>query len=699
MLVKRRIPIALRLFLTVLLTTLLITTLSLGVLHWTMQKNFAQYVADVELQKLDHLANNLGSVYAVYHDWGNAIQAQILQIEGDAGPDDYDRLSRGWLRRQYDIALQQRYFKEQTLINQTENATDDEALKVRPVLSSSELAIIQQNLPSQYQPFEGLRFPLNANRNLVRRLDQAPSSNSNSPRADNALTAPQAQPSDAATLTQQPIQQPARNPLLPPDTPAAQQNTPQEAYNRPPPPQDAYNRPPPPQNGMPPDPRRPPADGRRPPPPNGLEPPMPGVPQEPTAPSNADVNAPQSDARLSAASNPQSQPAVTVQPSLANTEAMKKQFISLPDRLGLSSRLALYDSKKRFVVGEPAENGVSFRPIMVKNEVVGYLGLKPVLDQKDALSINFFSQQKRYLLLIYAISLIVSLIAALLLATYFKTPIQRLLHATKVLARGNFKHQVAIKRNDELGDLSQQLNKLANMLHQHEQSRRQWVADTSHELKTPLAVLQAQIEAVQDGIRQATPEHLQSMMSQVQSLKKLTQDLSDLAQADAQQLRCYLSLIDPWPLIQQELAHFQAKFDQAQLSVSSQGRGCILPLDADRLRQIVVNLFSNSVRYTLPDGKIQISTEHTAQYWRLYIDDSPLGLTDTQLLRLGERFYRADDSRARVTGGTGLGLALSCKLAQAMGGQLRFAHSPLGGLRAELTFYFNNTSPHKEAQT
>ena len=110
----RRVPIALRLFLTVLLTTLVITTVSLGVLHWTMQKNFAKYVADVEMQKLDHLIDNLAGVYSTYHDWGNAIQAQILQIEGHAAPDDYDRLSRWWLRCQYDIALQQRYFKENT---------------------------------------------------------------------------------------------------------------------------------------------------------------------------------------------------------------------------------------------------------------------------------------------------------------------------------------------------------------------------------------------------------------------------------------------------------------------------------------------------------------------------------------------------------------------------------------------------------
>lgn len=282
-----RVPIALRLFLTVLLTTLLLTTVSLGVLHWAMQKNFAKYVADVEMQKLDHLVGNLADVYAVHHDWGNAIQAQILQIEGDAGPDDYDRLSHWWLRRQYDISLQQRYFEEHTEIN------SDSLIKTqdRQGLNQEELELIRMNLPSEYRPFEGLIFPLSANQNLVR--------------------------------------------------------------------------------------------------------------------TDRKSNEKQSDDK-------------------PENDKNKKQFLAIPDRLGLSSRLSLYDVNHQFVVGEPAPDQISFRPITVNDEIVGYLGLKPVLDQDDASSINFFSNQKRYLLLVYGLTIFVSLIASLLLATYFRKPIQRL---------------------------------------------------------------------------------------------------------------------------------------------------------------------------------------------------------------------------------------------------------------------------------
>lgn len=544
----RRVPIALRLFLTVLFTTLVITTVSLGVLHWTMQKNFARYVADVEMQKLDHVISNLAGVYSVYHDWGNAIQAQILQIEGTAAPDDYDRLSRWWLRRQYDIALQQRYFQDNTLLSVSPSLNKTGPSK--PILDAEELRLIELNLPSEYQPFEGLKFPLSANQNIFRSDRKA-----------------EDKPADA--------------------TP---------------------------------------------------------------------------------------------------TQTKKKQFISLPDRLGLSSRLSLYDAKKQFVVGEPSDIPVSYRPIMVNNKVVGYLGLKPVLDQDDASSINFFSNQKRYLLLVYGLTFLTSLVAALLLATYFKTPIQRLLQGTRELTKGNFQHQVTVNRNDELGDLSTELNHLAVILDQHETSRRQWVADTSHELKTPLAVLQAQIEAMQDGIRKPTPEHFESMLRQVTSLKKLTQDLADLAQAEAQQLKCYMADVNPWNVVLQEVENFKPKFAQADLSVSVQGEGANLQLDIDRFKQIMVNLLGNSIRYTEAGGEVRVHTEQSATHWSVIVDDSPLGLSDEQLARLGERFYRVDDSRTRSTGGTGLGLALSGKIAQAMGGQLSFDHSPLGGLRCKLTF-------------
>lgn len=566
----RRFPIALRLFLTVLTTTVLMTTVSLGVFQWTMKQNFTKYVADVEIQKLDHLTENLAGIYSVYLDWGDAIQAQILQVEGKPKESDFDQLSHMWLRRQYDIAYQQHYFKDNAILSVPNGLDNQENVPQKRRFTAQQIQQMEENLPSEYQPFEGVKFPL-------------------------------------STYFQRPMKHSKLND---------------------------------------------------------------------SAIDEADAVA------LSDMDRSDRQKLVIKGHKLA----AGKHFVPMPDHFGLSARLALYDASKHFVVGQPQQNLVTYRPILMDGQTVGYLGLQPSLAQDDVLSVNFFSTQKKVLILIYAVTFLASLLIALWLATYFKTPIQQLLQAARELTKGHFQHQVKIKRHDELGDLSVQINQLANMLDQHEQSRRQWVADTSHELKTPLSVLQAQIEAVQDGIRKPSPEHLTAMMTQVARLKKLTQDLADLAQAESQQLKCYFTDIDPWYVVKDEVENFRATFEQSDLQVSCIGDSVTLSLDQDRFRQVIANILSNSVRYTERGGKIQIHSHQTASQWQLIVDDSPLGLSDEQIKHLGERFYRADDSRARTTGGTGLGLALSCKIIHALGGELSFDQSPLGGLRCVITF-------------
>ena len=525
---KWRVTIALKLFLAVLLTVLLITTVSLFVSQWTMQKNFSRYVTQVEMQKLDHLNNNLAEIYQVYGSWTKAIENSLTRLDTDISEERKHRFATMWLLKQYEIAQRQNDLIKNPALFQ--NRIDQQS------------PTIDRFMPSHFDPF-----------------------------------------------------------ARPPEQPQNQQ--------------------------------------------------------------------PSKD-------NDQANPS---QPS----EQQRRWIIPLPDRLGYGNRLSLYDADKSFVMGD-ATPQVPLQEIVVDQKVVGYLGLRPAINVDDALSINFFSNQQRYLLLIYSLSILASLVVALLLANTFRKPIHRLLHAAQELSLGNYQHNVEVRSNDELGDLSNVINQLARILDQHEQSRRQWVADTSHELKTPLSVLQAQIEAMQDGVRKATPEHLARMQQQVMSLKKLTQDLADLAQADAQQLSCYFSQIQPWQLVLNEVVNFSSQFEQKKLKVTvddDDAESIYLTSDPDRLRQIIVNLLSNAVRYTEAEGQIHIHREVNNHEWILHIDDSPLGVSDEQLAQLGQRFYRVDDSRTRSTGGTGLGLALSKQIAHILGGDLQFSHSPLGGLR------------------
>ncbi len=361
-----------------------------------------------------------------------------------------------------------------------------------------------------------------------------------------------------------------------------------------------------------------------------------------------------------------------------------------PDRLDVASRLGLLDIHGVLLTGLAAPATAPKREIRTLQGVVGYLTLKPGIDPKDVLSMDFFAKQKTQLLWIGIGCVVLSAVVASLLARHFRRPILSLMESAEHLIQGEFTTKNNIGRSDELGELGRKMNQLADILSQHESSRRQWVADTSHELRTPVSVLRAQIEAIQDGIRDPSPQHLQLMHRQVLSLSRLLDDVYDLARADVGKLSLERRLFMPWFIVQHECEAFNERMQEQGLALEIIEPETYVEVygDPDRIRQIVVNLLENSRRYTNSGGTVRVSsTLQTFQketFWMLYVDDSLPSVSDAVLAHLGERFFRADSSRTRETGGAGLGLALSCQVAISHGGELLFEHSFLGGLRVIL---------------
>lgn len=370
----------------------------------------------------------------------------------------------------------------------------------------------------------------------------------------------------------------------------------------------------------------------------------------------------------------------------------QRPFFPFQDRLGMGQRLVLYDAASHYVAGIRTTEKLPTRQIMINGKVIGYLAIKPAEAPDDSLSISFFKAQSRYLGWIYFVCLIVSGIVSMLLAAHFRKPIQALLMAASELTKGNYQQHIETVRRDELGDLAAAINRLSHILHQHEQSRKQWVADTSHELRTPISVLQVQIEALQDGVRKPSPVHFEAMQRQVLTLKKLVEDLNELAKADVGQLNCHFVYANPWLIVVQELDSFKEKFAAKQITLKAMSppEELSLQIDPDRFRQVVANLLENSWRYTDENGQVNISVHMEQEFWALYVDDSYPNIPEEALQQLGERFYRVDHSRARTTGGTGLGLALSKQIVEIHGGSLQFLHSPLGGLRVILRLPLTN---------
>jgi two-component system sensor histidine kinase BaeS len=354
----------------------------------------------------------------------------------------------------------------------------------------------------------------------------------------------------------------------------------------------------------------------------------------------------------------------------------------------LHQRVTLLDAKGDYLAGRvPGDLPLVHRAIEVDGRTVGLLGVAPSQRPSDAMAFAFLEQLRSSLWPIVAAAVGLSALAAVLLARHFRQPIERLAEGAGALAGGRYEVRLPGTRSDELGELARHFNALAQQLESAEGARRQWVADTSHELRTPLAVLRAQLEALQDGVRSATPETVEAMLRQVLALNKLIDELYALARADVGALDCKPLPLDLWEVATAHAQGFAARLQAAALAFeqgAAPARSRVLA-DPDRLRQVLDNLFENSLRYTAAGGCIALHAHADTTHLHLVVDDSAPGVPEEALARLAERFYRVDASRSRAHGGAGLGLALCRRLLEAQGGGLAFAHSPLGGLRVTLS--------------
>lgn len=354
----------------------------------------------------------------------------------------------------------------------------------------------------------------------------------------------------------------------------------------------------------------------------------------------------------------------------------------------LHARITLLDAAGRYLAGRaPGALPLARRPIEVDGRTVGFIGVARSHRPSDAMAYAFLEQLQRSLWLIGAIAIVLSALAATLLARHFRRPIDQLARGAATLAAGDYSVRLALGRSDELGELAHHFNVLAERLDQAETARRQWVADTSHELRTPLAVLRAQLEAIQDGVRQATPESIDAMQRQVLSLTRLIDELYALARADVGELDCRREAFDLRALAANEASAFADRFLEAGITFESAPAvgSALVIADPDRMRQVFANLFENSLRYTAAGGTVHLGVHVDDGHVSAVLDDSAPGVPDEALARLAERFYRVDASRSRDHGGAGLGLALCRRLLEAQGAILAFVHSPLGGLRVTVS--------------
>jgi len=279
---------------------------------------------------------------------------------------------------------------------------------------------------------------------------------------------------------------------------------------------------------------------------------------------------------------------------------------------------------------------------------------------------------------------LLALLTGLAVARRITRPVERLIAVTRAMGRGDRTARVGpISAPGEIGELATAFDLMANTLDRQEQLRRDLVADVAHELRTPIAVLQAGHEALLDGVAEPTPGQLASLRDEVLRLARMVGDLQTLAAADAAALQLTLSLEDLAEIAASAADSLAGRFEAAGIALDRRLTPVAVLADPDRLHQVITNLLTNALKFTPSDGRVTVQAGPAGPEATLQVTDTGAGIPADELPRIFDRFWRGRDA-AHVSG-SGIGLAVAAELARAHGGQLEARSEPGHGAQIILT--------------
>lgn len=367
---------------------------------------------------------------------------------------------------------------------------------------------------------------------------------------------------------------------------------------------------------------------------------------------------------------------------------------SLPPEVFLRRGLILFDAHKQYLAGRQIETGMhdySLREIAVNGEIVGWLGLP----KRELLSHprveQFLKQQTRVFWLIGAGILLLAAAVAFILSKHLLAPIKQLTDGTRALAARKFETRIQVRTKDELGQLADDFNHMAETLKKYEVSRQQWITDISHELRTPIAILKGEIEALQDGVRVLDDHALDSLKAEVAHINKLVEDLHLLSRADTRSLNSKKDPVDPLVVLKSAVDAFRHRLNGKSIDIHLElaDEKKIIPGDTDWLTRLFFNLFENTLKYTDSPGKLVVRSACTDKQLAISFEDSGPGVPEYALPRLFDRLYRVEQSRSRSSGGSGLGLSICKEIVACHSGEIQATKSALGGLLITIKFPLN----------
>ena len=279
-----------------------------------------------------------------------------------------------------------------------------------------------------------------------------------------------------------------------------------------------------------------------------------------------------------------------------------------------------------------------------------------------------------------------SLGLAIFLAFAFSEPmgrsVRQLSRAVKQLSAGRLDTRVPVQFSDEIGDLGEAFNKMAQQLETSfvrernlEQARKELISAVSHDLRTPLASIQAMLESMNDGVvsdPETVQRYMHTALAEVENLSMLVNDLFEISQIDAGVLSLHMEDASLQDVISETLESMASQATAHHLTLRGALDGQLRPIvmDPRRVQRVLYNLVQNSIRHTPPDGTIHIRAWDKGQEVQVEVTDTGGGIPSNELPKVFDRMYRTDLSRARASGGAGLGLTIAKGIVESHGGRI-----------------------------
>lgn len=287
-----------------------------------------------------------------------------------------------------------------------------------------------------------------------------------------------------------------------------------------------------------------------------------------------------------------------------------------------------------------------------------------------------------WLFLVLLTGFFLSTILAFKYGKRYTQPISDLADVIQQIQQGNLALRIKQPHHDiphEIKSLIENFNEMANQLEVSVKNSTVWNAAIAHELRTPVTILQGRLQGIVDGIFIADQALHLSLLNQVEGLSYLVEDLRTLTLIENKQLRLELEKTNLKDSIEKCLQMFNERFQVKGLTIILNLTDKLVCVDIRRMEQVFIALFSNFLRYSNA-GQINITTMATAEHWLLMFEDEGPGIDESHLAHLFKPFYRLEDSRSRLDGGTGLGLAVIDAIIEAHQGHIYYSKSKnLGG--------------------